>query len=126
MTESSIEIIKRFQESWVEVGKRYDDLINNFGWDKLIPIRDYIKKLKFEGEDKYFRLGTSMDTLMLSRSVNHGLRTDQKYIKIESFDNSFDVKLKDGDKTYREYSISDLNDLRLKKLLKTLKDTLVD
>ena len=69
----------------------------------------------------------SMHALLLSRSINFGLRMEQKYIKIDLIDvNDFEVSLKDGDKIYRQYRIRELNDQRVLKLLKTLKSTLVD
>jgi hypothetical protein len=122
------EILARFSKSWIDTESFYDDLIKNYrGWDRIIPIRNYISKLKKDGEDKFFRLGTSMHALMISRSVNFGLRSDQKYIKIEAVNlNDYEIKLRDGDKIYREYRISDLGDARLEKLLMTLKSTLVD
>jgi hypothetical protein len=64
--------------------------------------------------------------LILSRSVDFGLRKDQKYLKIETIDaNDFEVILRDGGKVYREYR-NNLNDYRLTNLLQTLKHTLVD
>ena len=63
---------------------------------------------------------------MISRSVSHGLRTDQKYITIDAYNKKFEVTLRDGNRTYRQYMLVDLSDERLGKLLKTLKYTLVD
>ena len=122
------EILNRFRKSWSETEVSYDDLINNYpGWDRVKPIREYISKLKIDGEDNFFRLGTSMHALLISRSVNFGLRTDQKYIKIEAVNmNDYEVTMREGDKVYREYRISNLDDSRLAKLLLTLKSTLVD
>ncbi len=121
------EILSRFSKSWTETELRFDDLINNYsGFDKLIPIKIFISKLRQNGEEKYFRLGTSVHDLLISRSVNFGLRIDQKYIRIETFDNSFRVSFRDGEKTYREYKMESLEDDRLKKLLQTLKMALVD
>jgi hypothetical protein len=122
------EILARFKKSWTETKARYDDLINNYtGWERLIPIRDYISKLKKRGEDKFFRLGTSMDRLMISRSVDFGLRPDQKYIVIHAVNlNDFEISLRDGDKIYREYRINNLENTQLEKLLSTLRSILVD
>lgn len=78
------------------------------------------------GQDEHFRAGTSMHNLMISRSVNNGLRLDQKYIKLEIFDNGFEVVFRDGEKIYRSYKIENLKDPKLLKLLKTLESTLVD
>ena len=128
MDERTIEILNRFSKSWAETENRYDDLIYNYeGFERLKPLRHFILTLKEKGEDKYFRLGTSMHTLVISRSVNHGLRTDQKHLKIEAIDiNDFEVIFRDGDKVYREYRIKSLDDIKLTNLLQTLKHTLVD
>jgi len=122
------EILKRFKESWDHTEASYDRLIqSDEWWGRLIPIRQFISKIKGEGYDKHFRLGTSMHALLLSRSVNFGLRIEQKYIKIELIEvNDFEVTLRDGDKIYRQYRLKDINDERVSKLLKTLKSTLVD
>jgi hypothetical protein len=121
------EILSRFDESWTETEHRFDELINKHcGFDRLKLVRQFISHLRQKGHDKYFRLGTSMHTLIISRSVNFGLRTDQKHIKIEAFDNKFEVIFRDGEKVYREYMVDNLNDTRVTKLLQTLKDTLVD
>jgi len=122
------EILKRFKESWDQTEARYDGLIeSDEWWGRLIPIRAFISKIKGEGYAEHFRLGTSMHALLLSRSINFGLRIEQKYIKIELIDvNDFEVTLQEGDKIYRQYRLKDLNDERVSKLLKTLKSTLVD
>ena len=122
------EILLRFSDSWDETEKFYDDLINNYpGWDRLKPISNYIIKLREKGEHKYFRLGTSMHTLIISRSVNFGLRDDQKCIKIEAVNmDDYEVTMRDAKKIYREYRINNLEDPRLEKLIATLKSTLVD
>ena len=122
------EIVNRFKDSWTKTESFYDDLIKNYpGFERLKPVRQFISQLRDNEEFNNFRLGTSMHTLVISRSVDHGLRRDQKYIKIETFDNSdFEVTFRDGDKTYRKYIIKNLGDTRLIKLLDTLRDTLVD
>jgi hypothetical protein len=122
------EIKNRFEASWSETELFYDDLIKNYtGFDRLVPLRQFINKLRKKGKFKYFRLGTSMHTLVISRSVDRGLRLDQKHIKIEAIKtDDFEVTLRDGDKSYCEFRIKDLEDDRITKLLKTLKDTLVD
>ncbi len=84
-------------------------------------------KTKKSGDTLDLGLGTSMHTLLFSRSIDFGLRTDQKYVSIETIDiDKYEIKLKDGIKTYRTYRISDLNDVQLHKLLQILKKTLVD
>jgi len=120
-------ILNQFADSWIEVERFFDDLINNYpGFERLKPILQFISSLKRKGENNHFRLGTSVYRLIISRSVGHGLRRDQKYIMIEAYDKKFEVTLCDGDRTYRQYMLENLSDERLVKLLKTLKDTLVD
>ena len=128
MDERTIEILNRFNKSWTETEYRYDDLIHNYEWFKrLKPLRHFILTLKENGENRNFRIGTSMHTLIISRSVNHGLRPDQKYLKIEALaTNDFEVIFRDGDKVYREYRIESLDNNKLMKLLQTLKQALVD
>jgi hypothetical protein len=127
MDKRTKEIVKRFSDSWTETEKFYDDLIGNYlGFERLKPIRQFIVTLKQNGEDKFFRLGTSIHILVISRSVNRELRLDQKRIKIDAFDNKFEVTLRDGEKVYREYMVDSLDDIRITKLLRTLKDVLID
>lgn len=127
MDERTKEIVKRFSDSWTETEKFYDDLIANYpGFERLKRIRQFISTLKQNGDDKHFRLGTSVHMLLISRSVNHGLRLDQKHIKIDAFDNKYEVTMRDGDKVYRQYIVDNLDDIRVTKLLRTLKDILID
>ena len=128
MDDRTQEILKRFSKSWTETEKSYDELIALYpGWEKLIPLRQYITQLKEQGADKLFRAGTSMHSLILSRSVDFGLRDDQKYLKIETITtNDFEITFRDGAKVYREYRIKHLEDNKLTNLLQTLKHTLVD
>lgn len=119
-------ILSQFANSWIETESHFRDLLEKHGWKKLKPILLFIEELKGDGADKFFRIGSSVGRLLISRSVNHGLRRDQKFITIETYDNKFGVTLSDGYKTYREYTLYELNDPRLINLLKTLKHTLVD
>ena len=127
MESKAQEILNRFEQSWTETLERYQDLIGYVGFERCIPIRDLIVEMKENGTWKQFRIGTSMHTLIFSRSVDFGLRSDQKCVKIEAVDlNVYEIVLRDGDKLYREYKISDLKDIKLIKLLNTLKGTLID
>lgn len=127
MDERTTEILKRFSRSWTTTENFYDDLIGNYsGFERLKPVRQFIHTLKQNGENKFFRLGTSIHILVISRSVDHGLRKDQKHIKIDASDNKFEVTLRDGDKIYRQYMVNSLEDIKVTKLLATLKSTLVD
>jgi len=119
-------ILSKFTNSWTETENRFRYLTENPDLKRLKPILLFIEKLKRDGEDKFFRLSTSMDRLLISHSIDRGLRRDQKFIRIEACDHKFEVVLRDGYKTYREYMLDDWNDPRLINLLKTLKHTLVD
>ncbi|XLS27954.1 hypothetical protein ACJD0Z_12180 [Flavobacteriaceae bacterium M23B6Z8] len=126
MNNRTIEITSRFEKSWNETEKIFDMLLEN-GFERLIPVREFITELKEKGENQHFRIGTSLYRLIFSRSVEHGLRDDQKQLIIDTLDkNDYEIIFRDGFKKYREYRISDLNDDRLTKLLVTLKGTLVD
>ena len=129
MDDRTIEILKRFEASWNQTKAQFDELIDlDERFKRLIPVREFISQLELAGGKKSFRLGMGVgQTLMICRSVDGGLRLDQKYIKIEVIgQNDFEVRLRDGAKTYREYRIKDLKDAHLTKLLQTLKSTLAD
>jgi len=74
-----------------------------------------------------FRLGTCVYMPMISRSVDHGLRSDQKYIRINPInEEDFEVTMRDGEKLYRQYRVKYLKDARVTKLLRTLESLLID
>jgi len=122
------EIINHFKKSWTETEDFIDMLIETGDFEKLIPVRNFIEELKNKGKWKYFRLGTSMHSVMFSRSIDFGLRDDQKYIKIEVINNGndYEVVFRNAKKTYREYKLKSLSDIKLEKLLLTLERTLID
>ncbi len=127
MDERTKAILERFDKSWSDTEDFYNDLIDNYpGFELLYPIKLFIEDLKKTGAATKFRLGTSMHVLVISRSVNFGLRPDQKHIKIEALENKFEVKLLDGSKTYRQYTVDNLGDDKVKNLLRTLEHTLAD
>jgi hypothetical protein len=122
-------ILNLFADSWIETERSFEKLINHPGFECLKPLLQFISILKAKGENNHFRIGTTIlrqYQLIISRSVGDRLRKDQKHITIEAYENRFEVTLRDGDKIYREYILEDLSDERLTKLLKTLKDTLID
>ncbi|WP_406684377.1 hypothetical protein N1F78_01200 [Seonamhaeicola sp. MEBiC1930] len=126
MDSRTIEITKRFQDSW-ETTQRIFDLFDNSGFEKLKPVKKFIAELKEKGENNHFRIGTSLYRLIISRSIEHGLRDDQKRIMIDTIAlNDYEIIFSDGFKKYRQYRISNLNDNRLTKILETLKETLAD
>lgn len=114
MDERTTEILRRFADSWVETDDWFADLIDNYGHEHLVPVRQVIKKLKQDGGDKYFRLGTPVSRLLISRSVDAGLRCDQKFIIIETIKHDeFEVVPRDGDREYRKYRVNNLEDNRV-------------
>jgi len=126
MDNRTIEITKQFQNSWEETQKVFDSLDND-GFERLKPLKIFIAELKEKGENNHFIIGSSLNRLIFSRSVDFGLRDDQKRIMINPLAlNDYEIIFSNGFKKYREYRISDLADNRLTKLLKVLKDTIVD
>lgn len=123
---SNNEIINRFRKSWIDVENFYDFLIKSQSWDKLKPIKELILELKLKGENEHFRLGTSVHYLIISRSVEHGLRADQKHIRIMKTSESFKVELREGIKVYKELVSENLKDTEINEFLKLLKNTLID
>jgi hypothetical protein len=127
MDKRTTEILRRFSRSWSDTESFFNDLINNYtGFDRLKPVTELITTLKQNGGEGSFRIGTSVHSLIISRSVDHGLRMDQKHIRIEAYDQGFEVTLRDGENIYRQYMLESLSDTRVVNLLKTLESTLVD
>jgi|GEM_PF-1070969 len=127
------EIEQRFYQSWLETEAFYQDLLQKkpIKFSFVQPYLSLIQSMKDAGEWRYFRLGTSMHTLVFSRSVGHGLRYDQKEIRIEWMTNTQDgfeyqVTLRDGYQVYRQFRVSELTNPKVKNLLKTLKAALID
>ena len=126
------EIIRRFEKSWLETQSFFLDLSENHeGFEFVNPILDLISTMKEAGEWKNFRAGTSMHTLVISRSIDHRIREDQKEIRIEWINNlpgafEYEVIMRQGRNKYREYIIRNLKDEKVLNLFKTLKRTIVD
>lgn len=126
MDESMQEISDRFIKSWSATQDYYEELINQPGFNHLIPLYLFIQKLSKAGENKNFRLGTSMQNIIFSRSIEADPELNKKYLKIKALDSSFVITLKEGKKMLREYIIKDLDDERLRDLLQQLKDISID
>ena len=126
--ERTQEIIRRFKLSWQQVKERFEELLYKFNFEPkyIQPYIDFIDEMTATGQDENFRAGTTMHDLMISRSVNNGLRLDQKYIKLEIFDHGIEAVFRDGKKEFHRYKIENLKDPRFLELLKTLESTLVD
>ncbi len=122
------EIINRFKKSWQEVEQFYIDLISNYsGFERLKAVLSFIQKLSLENQNIHFRLGTSIHRLIISRSVEYGLRSDQKYILIDvDAVGNYEVTLKDGERIYRSISVQSLNDEKVTDLLNILKSVLIN
>ena len=94
------------------------------GFEHLKPLKEFIADLKLEGWNKELRIGTSLYSLIFSRSLEHGLRNDQKFIKIDTIElNEYEVIFKVEKEETSKIKISDLKDSRLDKLLKKMKGT---
>ena len=126
------EIIKRFEASWTKTERFYRDLLENHkGFGFVKPILELIITMRNSGESQNFRIGTSMHTLVISRSVSHGLRDDQKEIRIERINDlpngfEYEVILRQGDQRYQEFRVTNLKDDNVMNLIETLKETLID
>ena len=127
MDDKSAEILKRFEESWDQTEETFANFIDTHpDLERLIPVYLFIQKLRDAGNHQFYRLGTSLHHLIISRSANDGLRPDQKFISIEALEDSFEVTLKDATKMYRQYTIEELSDPNLVNLLEALKSTAID
>jgi hypothetical protein len=127
MEEITVEILKRFEESWEQTEETFANFIDTHpDLERLIPVYLFIQKLRDAGNNQFYRLGTSLHHLIISRSANNNLRGDQKFIRIEAFEDSFEVTLMDSTKMYRQYTIEELTDPSLVNLLETLKSILID
>jgi hypothetical protein len=127
MNAATEEILNRFDQSWTATQLFFNDLIdNNPELENLIPLCLFIQKFKKAGGNRSFRLGTSKQDLVISRSLEFGLRPDQKFITVQAKGNSFIISFRDGYKLHKEYRIKDLDDELLKGLLQTLKLLPVD
>jgi len=126
MDARSEKIVELFQKSWDDTEKWYIDRLESYG-EHYKPLLDFISMFRKSGEDRFFRAGTSMSILIISRSVAFGIREDQKFVSIDVVNpNIYEIKLREPHKTYREFRISTLDDPRLFRVLKTLKETLVN
>ncbi|OEK03448.1 hypothetical protein BFP97_18830 [Roseivirga sp. 4D4] len=123
-----------FENSWNETIKMYDDLLSYDQWKFLAELRCFLDELQNSGFNNEFRIGTSVNRLIFSRSVDHGLRVDQKQILIEPYSNGkYDIKFFDfsspGDviRIYDEFTTDKLTgNKRLLNNLNKLRNTLVD
>lgn len=114
MDERTIEILNRFKKSWADTEQFFTDLTDNYvGFERLQATRQFLDNLKQNGGEQLFRLGTSIHILYISRSVNFGLRPEQKYISIETLDTEFEVCLRDGNQVYQSYKVDYLSDERV-------------
>ena len=78
MSESAVETV--FQKSWEHAEEFYAHWAQTYGW--LAPMSGFIKELLSRGYDRLFRHGHAMYFLILSRSLNQGLRGGQPSISL--------------------------------------------
>ena len=126
MIQNTSEVEKLFQISWEDTLRTFK-LFDKGGFKELKPVKTLIEDLIEKGENKNLRLGTTLYDLIFSRSLENGLRLGQNRIRISTVDeNQYRVIYSDGIVKKLEFSISDLSDERLRKLLNTLKETKID
>jgi hypothetical protein len=91
--ESGRPIEGEFILSWIDIRDFYLE-----DWETISPtalaLLDHLSGL---GYDRQLRAGQSMATLVLSRSRRHGLRPEQKYVRIEFDRNGIEITLRNGD-----------------------------
>lgn len=134
MDPRTTEILNQFTKSWDDTEAHYDMLSQYDGWDFLKELRSFITELRKQNFEEKFRIGTSMHRLIFSRSVDHGLRKDQKQLVIDAFKNgSYDILFYDftapGDliRKYDEFRTTELTEnKRLMNALNKLANTVVD
>ncbi|MEM9829223.1 MAG: hypothetical protein AAF944_01220 [Bacteroidota bacterium] len=128
MDKRNEEIVKRFQHSWDKVEKHYEHILQHNGWEYLIQLTKAIEYWREIGLDKVFRAGNSIHYLILSRSVEHGLRGDQKRILIiPNSDGTYEINFFEETKKYKELKTNQLlGNRELERLLKILESVLVD
>lgn len=73
---------KEFMRSWEGAEESYSQwaVPTRFHW--LAPMRGLVQELRHRGYARLFRCGYSAYRLLLSRSMEHGLRGDQPYVLI--------------------------------------------
>ena len=76
MSESAVETV--FHKSWEQAEEFYTAFAETHDW--LAPMSGFIRELLSRGFDRLFRHGHAMYFLILSRSLNHGLRGGQPSI----------------------------------------------
>jgi hypothetical protein len=86
-----------FLLSWNEVEQFY---LSCSDLDKRHEILNLIKKMREKGFDKLLRAGTSLFTLVLSRSRRHGLKEGQNSIgfEFEYIANAMEIHVGKGEK----------------------------
>jgi hypothetical protein len=105
-TRSSIEL--DFIKSWDDIEVFYVDLLSYKGWDHIKPVLVLIRHLRALGYDKLLRAGQSVYILVLSRSVNWGLKDNQHRIGIEATPNGIFRVWYFGEAKFREFETEHL------------------
>jgi hypothetical protein len=79
MTDPAVESV--FRASWDRAEEFYLDMAGDkrLGW--LSPMAGFVRELRGRGYDRLFRHGHAAYILVLSRSLKHGLRSNQPYVQ---------------------------------------------
>jgi ketosteroid isomerase-like protein len=93
--ENVIEI--RFVNSWNTIEQFFNLLNANPNWKHMALMLDLMSKLRKQGYDRKFRAGQSVDSFILSRSHDYGLRPEQPSLNfVVNDDQSADIWYWDG------------------------------
>jgi hypothetical protein len=75
-------IAEKFSKSWDEMVEFFTHLsAERYQWSWLKPILGLIGEMRARGYDRQFRVGQSLAYFMLSRSQEHGLWTEQSFLR---------------------------------------------
>jgi len=72
-----------FLVSWDYIERHFTFYMSFEGWEWLSPIHHFIAQLRERGYDKQLRAGQSLLLFILSRSRQHGLRSEQACLFVE-------------------------------------------
>lgn len=83
---NNVDLADQFKISWDTLEQFYDELSSHSGWEWVRPIKGLIRELRERGYDQNFRAGQALYLVMLSRSREHGLRSEQPRVIMEPCD----------------------------------------
>jgi hypothetical protein len=71
-----------FMRSWDLVEESYISLAAGPEGERYRPVAELVREMRRRGYDRVFRAGMAAYNLVLSRSAEHGLRRDQRFVDI--------------------------------------------